>query len=97
MSEQKHWTEDFILESVNAYTSKVEYNLYDENGNPIGSRDNKLMAQIALMDYAAVNVTTYTNNPVNYFISLKKLINSYDNRYDAMIQTGDKVNVDTNL
>ena len=31
------------------------------------------------------------------FISLKKLINSYDNRYDAMIQTGDKVNADSNI
>ena len=97
MSEQQHWTSNFVLESVDPHTSKTVYNFYNENGELIGTRDNKLMAQIALMDYAAVCIDTYTENPVNYFISLKKLINSYDNRYDAMIQTGDTINAETNV
>lgn len=90
--ELKHWTDDFVQE-VEEGTGTV-YAFYDENGKMIGTRVNRLMAQVALLDYAASNIETYVNNPVNYLISLKKLITVYDTRYNAMINTSDVMNTE---
>jgi len=90
--ELKHWTDDFVQE-VEEGTGTV-YAFYDENGKMIGSRVNRLMAQVALLDYAASNIETYVNNPVNYLISLKKLITVYDRRYNAMLNTSDVMNTE---
>ncbi len=90
--ELKHWTDDFVME-VSEGDSTV-YEFYDENGEILGTRVNRLMAQVALLDYAAKNIDTYVNNPVNYLISLKKLITVYDARYNAMLNTGEVMNTE---
>ncbi len=88
----KHWTDDFVQELEEG--SGTVYAFYDENGEMIGSRVNRLMAQVALLDYAANNIETYVDNPVNYLISLKKLITVYDRRYNAMLNTSDVMNTE---
>ena len=90
--ELKHWTDDYVMEVAEG-TGTV-YEFYNENGEMIGSRVNRLMAQVALLDYAANNIDTYVNNPVNYLISLKKLITVYDKRYNAMLNTGEVMNTE---
>lgn len=90
--ELKHWTDDFVVEVAEG--AGTVYEFYDENGEILGTRVNRLMAQVALLDYAASNIETYVNNPVNYLISLKKLITVYDTRYNAMINTSDVMNTE---
>jgi len=91
--ELKHWTDDFVVEIVEG-TGTV-YEFYDENGEILGTRVNRLMAQVALLDYAAKNIETYVDNPVNYLISLKKLITVYDKRYNAMLNTSEVMNIES--
>jgi len=85
---EQHWTENFIVET-DMPDGSTEFILFNESNEEIGRRVNKLMAQVALLDYAAANIDTYIENPTNYLISLKKLINSYDSRYGAIISTGE--------
>ncbi len=79
----KHWTEDFVQERIND-DGDTEFVFFNEEGKPIGSRDNQLMAQIALMDYCALFTPNYTNNPNDYLISMYKLMESYRSRFEAI-------------
>jgi len=83
---QVHWTENWVKETVDE-NGKSSFSFYNKDSELIDSRPNKLMAQVALMDYCTTNASTYVENPVNYLISLHKLISNYEKRLTDINKT----------
>ena len=75
--EQKltHWTESYVEEGPNG-----AFGYYNKDLKIIGERDNKLMAQVALMDYCSSREEGYLNDAVGYLFSMQSLMACYDIR-----------------